>query len=306
MPCRRLRAASALALDIVSAGDHYMMRSVVDSTATVRIMSWNLWWRFGPAWRDRQRGILGTIRSSRADVIAVQETWAAGSTSQVTELGAALNMYSFYGGPSYPAVPDPPETPDQAGVQLGLGLLSRWPFRSVQAVGMPAAHRTEPPVLLLAVIGHPAGPLPVIVCCLEVWAQHNDDRFAQARMVAAVASATGLDGPCPVIVAGDLNAAPTSPVLEPIQATLTDAWSSGGGDPREVTLSSAHPFAAVEVTELIDQRIDHIFVRGGHRDQIITCTNAATAGDPVDGLDPSDHRAVICDITWTAEGQTQP
>lgn len=277
------------------------MEPAVDSTATVRVMSWNLWWRFGPAWRDRQRGILATLRSSHADVIAVQEAWATGATSQVTEFGTALDMYSFYGGPSYPAVPDPPEAPDQAGVQLGIALLSRWPIRSAQVVDMPAAHRTRPPVLLLASIDHPAGALPIIVCCLEVWAEHNDDRFAQARMVSALAADAGLDGPCPVIVAGDLNAAPTSPVLEPLYATLVDAWSSAGGDPREVTLSSAHPCAAIEVTELIDQRIDHIFARGGTRDQVITCTNAATAGDPVDGLDPSDHRAVICDITWTVE-----
>lgn len=72
-----------------------------------------------------------------------------------------LNMYSFYGGPSYPEVPDPPETPVQTGVQLGLGLLSRWPIRSAQAVEIPAVHRTKPPVLLFAVIDHPAGPLPV-------------------------------------------------------------------------------------------------------------------------------------------------
>jgi endonuclease/exonuclease/phosphatase family metal-dependent hydrolase len=277
------------------------MKPALGSTATVRVMSWNLWWRFGPAWRDRQRGILATVRLARADVIAVQETWATASTSQAAELGTALDMYSFYGGPSYPAVPDPPETPDQAGVQLGLGLLSRWPIRSTQVLDMPAAHRSRPPALLLAVIDHPAGALSVIVCCLEVWAQHNDDRFAQARMVAEVAAAANLDGPCPVIVAGDLNAAPTSPVLTPLYATLIDAWSSAGGDPQEVTLSSAHPFAAIEVTELIDQRIDHIFARGGTRDQIITCTNAATAGDPVDGLDPSDHRAVICDIAWPVE-----
>jgi endonuclease/exonuclease/phosphatase family metal-dependent hydrolase len=63
-------------------------------------------------------------------------------------------------------------------------------------------------------------------------------------------------------------------------------------------LSSGHPFAPVEATELIDQRIDHVFVRPGHPGQRVTVEHAAVAGGPVDGLDPSDHLAVVCDLSW--------
>lgn len=27
----------------------------------LRAMTWNIWWRFGPRWRERQPGILATI-----------------------------------------------------------------------------------------------------------------------------------------------------------------------------------------------------------------------------------------------------
>jgi aryl carrier-like protein len=34
---------------------------VDDGSDTIRVMTWNLWWRFGPRWRERQPGILATI-----------------------------------------------------------------------------------------------------------------------------------------------------------------------------------------------------------------------------------------------------
>ena len=75
-----------------------------------------------------------------------------------------------------------------------------------------------------------------------------------------------MDGPCPVIVAGDLNAAPDSAVLRPLRDMLTDAWIAGHGDPAAVTLPSSHPSAPLEAgPELVDQRIDHIFFRPGQQ-----------------------------------------
>jgi endonuclease/exonuclease/phosphatase family metal-dependent hydrolase len=67
-----------------------------------------------------------------------------------------------------------------------------------------------------------------------------------------------------------------------------------------VTLPSAHPFAPVEAEELIDQRIDHIFLRPGQLGQRVVVESATLAGAPVAGLYPSDHQAVVCDLRWTA------
>jgi endonuclease/exonuclease/phosphatase family metal-dependent hydrolase len=265
----------------------------------VRVLSWNTWWRFGPDWRARQALLADAIRDSDADVIALQESWRTAEGSQADEIGAALGFSRVFAGQSLPPLPDVPEHPDQAEVELGVALVSRWPILDVRAVPLPARHRPETPVTLAATIDHPVAPLPVLVTCLEWEPAYADDRIAQARRVADLATDPALDGPAPVVVAGDLNAAPGSPVLRPLLDVLTDAWAAGGGDPAAVTLPRDHPYAPVEATELIEQRIDHVLVRPGRPGQRVTAAEARTLGDPVDGLHPSDHRAVVVDLTWS-------
>jgi len=267
------------------------------SPARLRIMTWNIWWRFGPQWRDRQDGIVTTMRALDPDVVGLQEVWGSESTTQVAEFGAQLGLHSAFAPTSLPPVPDPPETPDQRNVHVGLGLLSRWPITAVRPVPMPARHR-PPPVNLMASLQHPAGALNVIVTCLEWEARFRDDHLAQADSLAELATDTAFDGPLPVLVAGDLNAPAGSPAMRILTDVLIDTWDAGGGEPGAVTLSSAHPFAPKEVPELLDQRIDHVLVRPGHPGQRVHVERAALAGHPVDGLEPSDHYAVTCDLTW--------
>ncbi|MEJ3653435.1 endonuclease/exonuclease/phosphatase family protein [Actinomycetes bacterium KLBMP 9759] len=266
----------------------------------LRVVTWNLWWRFGPDWAARQPGIAATLRLLDADVVALQEVWGSSGTSQADRFGAQLGRHSAFVAPGLPPPPDPPERADQRGIDVGLGLLSRWPISRCKAVEMPARFRDPPPVAMRATVDHPAGPLHVVVACLEWEPAFQADRVAQARALAALAADERLDGPAPVVVAGDLNAAPDSPVLAPLRDRMVDAWAAGGGDPDAVTLSSTHPFAPVEAEELIDQRIDHVFLRPGLPDQRVRVERAELAGGPVDGLDPSDHRAVVCDIAWPA------
>ncbi|MCO1654163.1 endonuclease/exonuclease/phosphatase family protein [Pseudonocardia humida] len=268
----------------------------------LRIMTWNLWWRFGPQWRARQAAIAHTLRAVDPDVVALQEVWGTDATTQAHELARPPGLHAAFTPTSLPPAPVPPEHPDQDGVRVGLGLLSRWPITRWRAVPMPARYRDTAPTTLLAELAHPDGPLRVAVTCLEWEPEFDADRHAQAEALAAVATDPALDGPLPVLVAGDLNAAPDSPVLRPLNAVLTDAWTAGGGDPAAVTLSSAHPHAPLEAAELIDQRIDHVLVRPGRPGQRVSVGRAELAGHPVDGLDPSDHLAVVCDLEWSAPG----
>jgi endonuclease/exonuclease/phosphatase family metal-dependent hydrolase len=265
-------------------------------------MTWNLWWRFGPEWRERQHAILRTLRAVEPDVVALQEVWGTGATTQAHELAGPLGLHAAFTDTSLPPAPDPPQDPDHEGVRVGLGLLSRWPVTRCRALPMPAEHRHPAPTTLLAELAHPQGPLHVAVACLEWEPEFDADRHAQAGALAAAATDPALDGPLPVVVAGDLNAAPDSPVLRPLRAVLTDAWTAGAGDPAAVTLSSTHPQAPLEAAELIDRRIDHVLVRPGRSGQRVAVRRASLAGDPVDGVHPSDHRAVVCDLEWSGPG----
>jgi endonuclease/exonuclease/phosphatase family metal-dependent hydrolase len=170
----------------------------------------------------------------------------------------------------------------------------------VRAVALPARHRDPAPVSAVAVVAHPSGPLHVVATCLEWEPAYGADRIAQAQAVADLASSRSADGPLPVVLCGDLNAPTESPVLRPVHAALVDAWRAGGGDASAATLRSDHPQASVELLELIDQRIDHVFFRPGLPDQQVTVETVALVGEPVDGVHPSDHLGVVCDLTWTA------
>lgn len=102
-----------------------------------------------------------------------------------------------------------------------------------------------------------------------------------------------------MIALGDLNAASDAAVLRPLRDVLVDAWLAGGGDHGAVTLPSSHPSAPLDAgPELIDQRIDHVFFRPGHEDLLVTVDRVALAGGAVDGVLPSDHRAVVADLRW--------
>ncbi len=71
----------------------------------VRAMTWNIWWRFGPRWRDRQPGIRTTLEQLRPDVVALQEVWAGDGTTQADELADSLGMHAVFASPSYPLRP---------------------------------------------------------------------------------------------------------------------------------------------------------------------------------------------------------
>ncbi len=266
---------------------------------TARVMTWNVWWRFGPHWQDRQPVIRSVLQRLRPDVLALQETWRTKDSSQAAELADLLGMHAVFAAPSYPPAPRHSGVEDWDGVELGLAVLSRWPILAHSAELMPARHRDWDPVALTVSLDHPAGPLPLVAGCLDYGVPYTDDRIAQATFLAELATDPSRDGPCPVLLAGDLNAAADSAVLRPVADVLVDAWAAGGGDPGAITLPSTHPSAPLEAgPQLVDQRIDHIFFRGGREDQHVIVEGVQLAGEPERGVHPSDHRAVVADLRW--------
>ncbi|GHJ53091.1 hypothetical protein Nm8I071_23980 [Nonomuraea sp. TT08I-71] len=265
----------------------------------VRAMTWNLWWRFGPRWRDRQPGIQATLQRLAPDVVALQEVWSGDGTTQAHELAEMPQMYAEFASPSYPSAPDDPAKDDWAGVDLGIAVLSRWPILDHETVKMPARHRSWDPVALSVRVAHPAGPLPLVAACLDYGLPYTDDRIAQGTFVADMVTDPRFDGPCPALLMGDLNAAVDSPVLRRAGDVLTDAWEAGGGPADAVTLPSTHPSAPLEAgPQMVDQRIDHIFFRPGREGQQVLVEAVQLAGEPAGGVHPSDHRAVVADLRW--------
>src|SRR4051812_23318707 len=122
---------------------------------------------------------------------------------------------------------------------------------------MPARHRGWDPCTLAVRVAHPAGALPIVATCLDYGEPYTDDRIAQGQVLADLGTEPRFDGPCPVLVMGDMNAAAESPVLRALGDVMTDAWTAGGGAADAVTLPSTHPSAPLEAgPQMVDQRID--------------------------------------------------
>jgi endonuclease/exonuclease/phosphatase family metal-dependent hydrolase len=221
--------------------------------------------------------------------------WAGCGASQDRVLAERLGMASAFVAPSLPPPPAAPRSPDHEGMVVGVAVLSRWHIRRARIHRLPATHRHEP-VALVATLDHPAGPLPVVVSCVEWEPDYADDHLAQTRALAALVSDPALDGPLPVVLAADLNAPPGSPEVRALTEAMVDTWEAGGGDPGAVTLSSGNPFAPAGATKQIDQRIDYVLARPGTAGRPVTVRRAFVADATVDGLPPSDHYAVVADL----------
>ncbi|WP_146926567.1 endonuclease/exonuclease/phosphatase family protein [Cellulomonas xylanilytica] len=259
-------------------------------------MSWNVWWRFGPSWSAREVGIHEVVRRVQPDVLGLQETWASADETQANLLAARLAGYAVFQRSSIPPLPDPPESPEQDGIEIGVALVSRWPILEAHGHPLPAVHR-EPPTALVAALDHPLGPLHVIVACTEWHTAFRDDHLAQTRALAELITDPAFDGDLPVLLLGDLNARPGTPEIDLLTAVATDLWTAGGGAEDAVTLSSSTPYAPLEAVRQIDRRIDYAFARPGRPGRALVASGSVLAAtEPVGGTYPSDHFATVSDL----------
>lgn len=282
-----------------------------------RIVTWNVWWRYGP-WQERQPAILETLRRLDADVVTLQEAWGtADGREQAVELAEALGLH---------AASALVEKPDADELRIGNAILSRWPVAHAARAPLPTRHGpgadTRWPLALLAVLDSPAGPLTVATTHLA--ARHYDSglRQEQVRAVAHFIAAehaklphgAGREG-LPPLLTGDFNAVPEADEIRlllghaavPVpNLVFADAWQVAGDGERDgATWDVANPHVKPWVWP--SRRLDYILVGlppqglpdpeppGGPRYLLVArCWLAGV--EPVGGVQPSDHYAVAADL----------
>jgi endonuclease/exonuclease/phosphatase family metal-dependent hydrolase len=266
---------------------------------TVRVVSWNLWWRFDkherlrhlPTWQERQPAILATLQAVDADVVLLQEVWAEeGGRDQAAWLAHELGL----------RVPNPPAR-FRNGLSFRNAVLSRWPVASTATVTLPP---TQVRTAVHAEIQAPFGPLHAISTHLAYEPDASAARSEQASALAALAASLhpGQDG-FPVLVGGDLNATPFSDEVRlltghapvPVPGfVLMDVWEQAGDGPG-LTWASSNPHQ-VDAT-WPNRRLDYLFVGWPRRRPAGNPRQAFLCGtDAVDGVVPSDHYGVVADL----------
>ena len=265
-----------------------------EPASEMRILSWNLWWRYGP-WERRQGAIAATLAQAGPDVCGLQEVWAAPGENLAADLAGRLGMYWCW------AV----AATGSEGLSIGNAILSRWPIITNGEVRLPADGLAgEARVAVHARVEAPGGALPVFTTHLTYGPGRSQVRTAQVRALAAFIAEHATGCAYPPVVTGDLNAEPESDELRLLGGLLTapavpglvliDAWRYA--DPSDPGFTWDHRNGYQASTVLPDSRIDYILAglpRQG-RGKIRSAALAGTAA--ADGVWPSDHFAVVADL----------
>ena len=141
----------------------------------LRVMTWNLWWRFGP-WEQREAAIHSIVRAQQPDVVLLQEVWSDGADSAARRIAEPLDYYVALSDDAFPA---PPGEPPRIGFHNAI--LSRWRLHDicsvplVNASGVPGHRR-----IVAAQAETPWGPWPVLSTHLDYRFDESALRQAQA------------------------------------------------------------------------------------------------------------------------------
>jgi endonuclease/exonuclease/phosphatase family metal-dependent hydrolase len=260
----------------------------------MRVLTWNLWWRFGP-WQARQPAIETTIARLDPDLVALQEVWDDGTDNLAAILGQRLGYHHVYASRL-----------ENDGVKFGNAVLSRWPITHHEWRPLPAPDELdEQRTVLRADVDGPRGPVQLFCTHLNWRFDQSHVRQEQVRAIARFVKESPTRA-YPPVLCGDFNADPESDeirmltgraaVPEP-KLVFHDAWEAGGDGSPGYTWRNANPYAVKDLE--IDRRIDFVFAgwpKAGGAGHVTRCTVEGT--DEVDGIVPSDHAAVLAELRY--------
>ncbi len=270
----------------------------------MRILSWNLWWRYG-AWQQRRRAIVAELRRVDPDICGLQEVWADPGDNLAASIADELGLHRAY-APS----PAPGKWQRRIGdptIQIGNAVLSRWPILESAVRRLPAGDEPdEGRLVLYARIQSPSGSIPFFTTHLNTpWGQ-SALRRQQVAAIAEFVRERGAD--FPPILTGDFNAMPDYDEIRCLVGktvpaapgfVMLDAWSYARPLEPGWTWDRRNPHVAATLEP--DARIDYVFVglpndRGqGH---ILGIELIGT--EPTEGIWPSDHFGVLAQLRGDA------
>ena len=260
----------------------------------MQVLTWNLWGQEGD-WRARREAISRVIADEAPDLCGLQEVWDVPEGNLAHDLAERLGLRSRW------ARTDPPKD----GVSMGNAVLSRWPILKIQEIELPTGDLPKRRVALGARIAAPAGVLAFVTTHLTYQPGGSAVRLDQVRALAAFVAELSAGAAYPPVVTGDFNAEPDSDELRLLGGMLTapavpglvllDAWRyAPPGDPG-FTWDRRNGYQQDSV--IPGSRIDYIFAgvpRQGHG-RIETARLSGVAA--VDGIWPSDHFAVLAELS---------
>ncbi|WP_428117681.1 endonuclease/exonuclease/phosphatase family protein [Candidatus Poriferisodalis sp.] len=262
----------------------------------MRVVTWNLWWRFGDNWRARHDAIIATLEALEPDIVCCQEVWAERDGENQADVVASALAMEVAHHPRF----------GRRGLSFGNAIFSRTPILSSNshslAVGDQSGHRSA----VVARIAHPdsqVGEVPVICTHLEHRFPLSEVRQGQVRTLCELAAAEHDPDGFPVVLAGDFNAIPSSDEIRLLTGerpppvpdlVFNDAWTQAGDGPGH-TWCGTNPYLTQAMWP--NRRIDYVFVSAPRPVPLGNVKAIQIIGtEPVDGVVASDHYGLAVDL----------
>jgi endonuclease/exonuclease/phosphatase family metal-dependent hydrolase len=286
-------AGEAAILDRVSFDPYAPYGPLVESS--VRVVTWNVWGRYGPRWETRQLALEDTLAEVAPDLVCLIEAWRYGESDQPGRLAARLGMpYHHFVGDW-----------QQEDWVSGIGLVSRWPMSEPRSRPLRSEDGTGVGQAVHVVVEGGRGPIQLFAVMLDYPLDASGIRQGQvkqlAQLVREIATRRDL-----IVLCGDFNAGPDSDEIRMLTGrsatahpglVFYDSWELAGDGSPGYTWSNRNPLAALGLYP--DRRFDYIFSAWPRRGGVGHPVHCALLGVRSPGQDQiSDHYGVTADLRY--------
>lgn len=228
---------------------------------TVRLMAYNIHHGEGTDGDLDLERIAEVINAQQPDLVALQEVdrgvRRTGREDQAVRLAQLTGLAPAFGA-----------FMDYDGGEYGMAILSRWPMLEVENIRLPDGD--EPRTALRVRVRSPRTGDELVFVGIHFY-RTDDERMSQARRLVEALEAEG----APVVLAGDFNSTPESPVLDLVGRRW---WALPKGEDH-LTFPSTDPRT----------EIDFILLRPRERFHL-------SSHDVLDEPVASDHRPLVAEV----------
>lgn len=263
--------------------------------STIRVVTWNVWGRYGADCEARQAALEQTLEQTAPDLVCLVEAWRQGDSTQPGRVAARLGLahHRFVG------------EWEQEDWVSGIGLVSRWPMTEPRRRPLRAEDGSGFGEAVHVAVAGERGSIQLFAVMLDYPLDASGLRQHQVRQlvrfIAETVSRRDL-----VVVCGDFNAGPDSDEIRMLTGrsapaapgmVFYDAWEVAGDGSAGFTWSNRNPLAAIGLYP--DRRFDYIFSAWPRRGGVGHPTGCSLLGVRAPGQQQvSDHYGLAADLRY--------
>jgi endonuclease/exonuclease/phosphatase family metal-dependent hydrolase len=263
--------------------------------STVRVVTWNVWGRYGANWEARQAALEDTLAETAPDLVCLVEAWRQGDWTQPGQVAARLGLphHQFAG-----------DWQQEDWVSC-IGLVSLWPITEPLRRQLHSADGAGFGQAMQVTVAGERGPIQLFAVMLDYPLDASGLRQDQVRQLTQFIAETASRRD-PIVVCGDFNAGPDSDEIRMLtgqSATAApglvfyDAWEMAGDGSPGFTWSNRNPLAAIGLYP--DRRFDYILSAWPRRGGVGHPTRCSLLGVRApDELQISDHYGLAADLRY--------